>query len=175
MSDAGIVTGAVCAALTGLGFVLAVRSAQAGSYLRATRWVGIALIPAGLYLTGLATLGRRVGDAAADWATDLVFGIRAWAGIAVLAFAVSLLLLVRAIGARRGGAEAEASGPASLAGAGTAARGLPPVTADAGRTAAQPQAQPKAKPAKQPRSRRGDSGLGDEFADIEEILRRRGI
>lgn len=171
MSDAGIVTGAVCAALTGLGFVLAVRAAQAGSYLRATRWVGLALIPAGLYLTGLATLTRRVGDAAADWATDLVFGIRAWAGVAVLAFAVSLLLLVRAIGARRRGDEAEASGPASLAGAGTATRGLPAATADPARTAAQP----KAKPAKQARSRRGDSGMGDEFAEIEEILRRRGI
>ncbi|HSA53434.1 MAG TPA: hypothetical protein VLH10_25395 [Yinghuangia sp.] len=167
MSDASIVTGAVCAALTGLGGVLAYRSAQQGSYLRATRWVGLALIPVGLYLTGLATFARRVGSAIGDWATDLVFGVRAWAGIAVLAVAVSLLLLVRAIGARRSGA-AEGASPASLAG--SSGRTLPSPSEPRASTR-----QAKAKPAKQSRSRRDDTGLGGEFAEIEEILRRRGI
>ncbi|UGQ10639.1 hypothetical protein LO772_27975 [Yinghuangia sp. ASG 101] len=165
MSDASIVTGAMCAALTGLGGVLALRSAQQGSYLRATRWAGLALIPIGLYLTGLATLARRVGSALTDWATDLAFGVRAWAGVAVLAVAISMLLLVRAVNARRAGAAAEA--PPSLPGA--SGRPLPsPTEPGAARPA-------KAKPAKQSRSRRGDSGLGGEFAEIEEILKRRGI
>lgn len=165
MSDAGIVTGAMCAALTGLGGVLAFRSAQQGSYLRATRWVGLALIPIGLYLTGLATLARRVGSALTDWATDLAFGIRAWAGVAVLAVAIALLLLVRTVNARRAGSADEAS-PAVT---GASGRTLP---ATEPRTASRPA---KAKPAKQSRSRRDDSGLGGEFAEIEEILKRRGI
>lgn len=168
MSDASIVTGAMCAALTGLGGVLAFRSAQQGSYLRATRWVGIALIPIGLYLTGLATLARRVGSALTDWATDLAFGVRAWAGVAVLAVAIALLLLVRTVNARRSGAAAEAS-PASPALPGASGRPLP---ASAEPRAGRPA---KAKPAKQPRSRRDDTGLGGEFAEIEEILKRRGI
>ncbi|MCF2529003.1 hypothetical protein [Yinghuangia soli] len=168
MSGAGVVTGAVCAALTGLGLVLAVRAVQQDSYLRATRWVGLALIPTGLFLTGLATLGRRVVDATADWATDLVFGMRAWAGVAVLVVAFSLLLLVRTLGSRRSGdaGSGAAADPAGLSGA--SGRSLTGAAPAAG--AAAP------KPAKQPRARRGSSsGAGDEFAEIEEILRRRGI
>lgn len=162
MSDASIVTGAMCAALTGLGGVLAFRAAQQGAYLRATRWVGLALIPIGLYLTGLATLARRVGSALTDWATDLAFGVRAWAGVAVLAVAISLLILVRAVNARRSGAAAE---PPAVSG--SSGRLLAAAT---GQRSARPAT---AKPAK--RSRRDDTGLGGEFAEIEEILKRRGI
>ncbi|MDI2132685.1 hypothetical protein [Yinghuangia seranimata] len=181
MSGAGVVTGAVCAALTGLGFVLAVQSAQKGRYLRATRWVGLALIPIGLYLTGLATLGRRVGSAVADWATDLAFGVTAWAGVAVLAVSVGLLLVVRMIGARSGDDSPpapEASGRSSidalLSGGGPSASGRSLPQSTSGQAQGQP-AQRPGKPAKQPRGRRGDSGLGPEFDEIEEILRRRGI
>lgn len=170
MSDAGIVTGAVCAALTGLGLVVAVRSAQKGGYLRATRWFGLALLPIGLYLTGLATLTRRVVDAASDWATDLVFGVRAWAGVAVLVFAVTLLLLVRVIGARRD--DSGETAPAALPG--SAGRALPGTAAAPG-AAGNTARTGRAKPGKTSRSRRGDSGLGSEFDEIEEILRRRGI
>jgi hypothetical protein len=155
MSGAEVVTGALCMALTGLGLVIAVQTARRGSYLSATRWTAAALFPIGLYLTGLATLARRVGSATADWATDLAFGIKAWGGVAILAFAVMLLMITRMVAGRKApeaGTTTAASDPAALTG-----------------TRAQPA------PAK-PRSRRSArSEVDDEFADIEEILRRRGI
>ncbi|MGA4543719.1 hypothetical protein ACPA54_27380 [Uniformispora flossi] len=186
MSGAGVVTGAVCAALTGLCFVWAVRSAQRGGYLKAARWVGIGLLPIGMYLTGLATLGRRVGSALTDWATNLAFGIQAWAGVAILAVGVSILLVVRMVGARRGGAgesrpEARAGGDTDWAGlaglTGGAGRSLPTGQAQAQQSGGQAAAGRQPKPAKQKQPRRGrdDTGLGNEFAEIEEILKRRGI
>jgi hypothetical protein len=165
MSGADVVTGALCMALTGLGLVIAVQTARRHNYLSATRWTAAALFPIGLYLTGVATLGRRVGSATVDWATDLAFGIKAWGGVAILAFAVMLLMITRMVGGRKGGkseAGATAADVSSLTASGTGGGALP--------QSRQP------KPTAAPRSRRGGRGaVDDEFADIEEILRRRGI
>jgi len=173
MSGADVVTGALCMALTGLGLVIAVQTARQRRYLSATRWTAAALFPVGLYLTGLATLARRVGGAAADWATDLAFGIKAWGGVAMLALAVTLLLITRMVAGRQGssGSGDAAPGSAGLSSADLAAlTGSTPAAGPATGTRKQP------KPAAAPRSRRAARGdVDDEFADIEEILRRRGI
>ncbi|MGW1993220.1 hypothetical protein [Embleya sp. NPDC001921] len=165
MSGADVVTGALCMALTGLGLVIAVQKARQRRFLTATRWTAAALFPIGLYLTGLATLSRRVGSAAADWATDLAFGIKAWGGVAILAFAVMLLLIARMIGGRKN--------PDST-GAG-ASSDLSALTGGTGAGGALPRSQ-QPKPAAAPRSRRAARGaVDDEFAEIEELLRKRGI
>ncbi len=165
MSGADVVTGALCMALTGLGLVIAVQTARRRNFLSATRWTAAALFPIGLYLTGVAKLARRVGTATVDWATDLAFGIQAWGGVAILAFAVTLLMITRMVGGRKG----------PKAEAGATAPDLSSLTATGATGGALPRSQ-QPKPAAAPRSRRAGRGAADdEFADIEEILRRRGI
>ncbi|GCE01715.1 hypothetical protein [Embleya hyalina] len=176
MSGADVVTGALCMALTGLGLVIAVQKARQRRFLNATRWTAAALFPIGLYLTGLATLGRRVGSAVADWATDLAFGLKAWGGVAILAFAVILLMITRMVGGKK--KSAEPSGTASTTSSDLSALlgGGGPAAGAGGSGGALPRSQ-QPKPAAAPRSRRSSraSGGDDEFAEIEELLRRRGI
>ncbi|MGC0419583.1 hypothetical protein [Embleya sp. AB8] len=179
MSGADVVTGALCMALTGLGLVIAVQKARQRRFLIATRWTAAALFPIGLYLTGLATLARRVGSAAADWATGLAFGIKAWGGVAILAFAVILLMITRMIGGKK---TPDETGKGTGTGARTGITGASDLDLSAllgGDTSggAPPRsAQPKPAAAA-PRSRRSGRGGGgdDEFAEIEELLRKRGI
>ncbi|MYS78966.1 hypothetical protein [Embleya scabrispora] len=173
MSGADVVTGALCMALTGLGLVIAVQKVRQRRFLNATRWTAAALFPIGLYLTGLATLGRRVGSAAADWATDLAFGIKAWGGVAILAFAVMLLMITRMISRKNPestGTAASSSADLSALMGGTGAGG-----STGGAEGALPRSR-QPKPAPAPRSRRAARGaVDDEFAEIEELLRKRGI
>ncbi|WP_439677437.1 hypothetical protein [Embleya sp. MST-111070] len=179
MSGADVVTGALCMALTGLGLVTAVQKARQRRFLSATRWTAAALFPIGLYLTGLATLGRRVGSAVADWATDLAFGLKAWGGVAILAFAVILLMITRMVGGKK--KSPESSGTASTTSAISsdlaALLGDGGPAAGAGGSGGAPPRSREPKPAAAPRSRRSSraSGGDDEFAEIEELLRRRGI
>ncbi|MFE3204685.1 hypothetical protein [Embleya sp. NPDC059237] len=182
MSGADVVTGALCMALTGLGLVIAVQKARQRRFLNATRWTAAALFPIGLYLTGLATLSRRVGSAVADWATDLAFGLKAWGGVAILAFAVILLMITRMVGGKK--KSPESSGTASATSATSAISsdlaallGDGGPAAGAGGSGGAPPRSKQPKPAAAPRSRRSSrtSGGDDEFAEIEELLRRRGI
>ncbi|MFI9329101.1 hypothetical protein ACIGZJ_16310 [Kitasatospora sp. NPDC052868] len=150
-------------ALTAGGVAMAGMRAYRRRLLSATRWFAVALLPAGLYLSGLFPVARTIGGELADWATDLVFDPRVWTGLALLAVSAGLLVTTRWVGRRRA-VEGDASGPAAAAAAGPA---RPAVTA----TPEPGKAAPKA-----PRKPAGksDDGLGD-FADIEEILRRRGL
>ncbi|MFJ5118863.1 hypothetical protein [Kitasatospora sp. NPDC088548] len=155
-----MLTAAVSFLLTAAGVAVAGLRAYRRRFLSATRWFAVALLPAGLYLTGLFPVARTIGHEFADWAAKLVFDPRVWTGIALLAVSAGLLLATRWVGRRAveaSGTHPAATGPAPARPAVTAA-------SDQGKTAA-----PKAKPA-----RKRDDGLGD-FDDIEEILRRRGI
>ncbi len=145
----------VAFALTAAGCAVAVVTARRGRYLSATRWAAVALLPAGLYLTGLFSAAATIGGELADWATALVFDPRVWVGIALLAVSAALLITARRIARRR-----PERTPAAAEGA-TPAR----PAADAVPPAATPGSG---------RGRPSDADLGD-FADIEEILRRRGI
>ncbi|MFG3052894.1 hypothetical protein ACGFZP_18335 [Kitasatospora sp. NPDC048239] len=150
-------------ALTAGGVAMAGLRAYRRRLLSATRWFAVALLPAGLYLSGLFPVARTIGGELADWATDLVFDPRVWTGLALLAVSAGLLVTTRRVG-RRHAVEGDAPGPAAAAAAGPA---RPAVTATPEPGKAAPKA-PK-KPAG-----KSDDGLGD-FADIEEILRRRGL
>ncbi|MFC8455022.1 hypothetical protein [Kitasatospora sp. NPDC057223] len=152
-----MLTGAVAFALTAAGIAVAGLRAYRRRALSAVRWFAVALLPAGLYLTGLFPVARTIGSEIADWASRLVFDPRVWAGIVLLAVSAALLLGTR-WAARRQLGDAP---PGPAAATGTPAR---PAVAD---RAAQPA--PKARPAA-----KADDGLGD-FSDIEEILRKRGI
>jgi hypothetical protein len=158
----------VCAALTAAFVAGAVVAAARRRPLAAVRSAAVALIPAGLWLSGLAKLGRRVGSAVGDWATGLVFHPSVWLGFAMLGCSAVVLYGARAVGRRRGGwgagGEAGNSGAAGVPGA----RGATGASNASAGGAALP-----------PSRRRGGSGaadaLGGEFGDIEDILKRHGI
>ncbi|MFC4032129.1 hypothetical protein ACFO3J_11610 [Streptomyces polygonati] len=153
-----MLTTTLCAALSAAGLALAVLTGYRRRYLRATRIAALALLPVGLAMAGLVTLGRRIATAVGDWAVDLVFKPTVWAGFVVIGCSVALYGVTRLFSRRkRGGEAAEGVGRASAVSPGAAAPALPAARGASGK-------------------RRGssDSGLSD-FADVEEILRRRGI
>ncbi|MFF4379668.1 hypothetical protein [Kitasatospora sp. NPDC001547] len=143
--------------LTAGGVAFAGLRAYRRRFLSATRWFAVALLPAGLYLTGLFPLASTIGREFTDWATKLVLDPRVWTGIALLGVSAALLLTTRWVG-RRGGA----------------VEGAPERPAAAGPAPERPAVAPTPRAAKKPAAGKREDGLGD-FADIEEILRKRGI
>jgi hypothetical protein len=144
-----MLTSTVCVALSAAGLAIALLTAYRKRYLAAVRTAAFALLPVGLYMTGLVTLGSKVGRAVGGWASDLVFKPSVWAGFGVLAVSVVLYAGSRFAAGRRkeksGGQGRGAVAPASAA-----------------------SALPKLKRAQE------TSDLSD-FSDVEEILKRRGI
>lgn len=146
----------LCAGLTAAGLVLAFlafrrRGASAG--LRVTAW---ALLPMAAYLTGALQTLWQIGSAAVSFVTGLVLSPAVWAGVVLAGLSVLLFLISGVLrrrgpgGARRAGAPAAgAARPAAQAGPAEPTKPLP--------------AKPKAPAA------------GDDFSEIEEILKRRGI
>ncbi|MFG3226275.1 hypothetical protein ACGF07_16015 [Kitasatospora sp. NPDC048194] len=154
-----MLTAAISFLLTAAGVAVAGLRARRRRFRSATRWFAVALLPAGLYLTGLFPLAATIGREFADWAAKLVFDPRVWTGIALLGASAVLLVATRWVG-RRGAVEGAAERPAA---AGPAPE----------RPAVAPPPRTPGKPGK-PAAGKRDDGLGD-FADIEEILRKRGI
>ncbi|MFF7455750.1 hypothetical protein [Kitasatospora sp. NPDC008115] len=179
-----MLTAAVAFALTAGGVAVAGLRAYRRRFLSATRWFAVALLPAGLYLTGLFPVARTIGDEIADWAVKLVFDPRVWTGIVLLAVSAGLFVTTRWVGRRGAVTEGResatpAAGPAPARPAVAPAAGAPAAQA-APKRAEQAERAGKTKGGQgkdgQGKAGKGksDDGLG-EFADIEEILRRRGI
>jgi hypothetical protein len=150
----------LCAGLTGVGLVLswvALRRRGAGAGLRGVAW---SLLPLAAYLTGAVEMLWRIGTAIADWVGGFVFSPKVWSGVIVTALAVLLFFVSAALRSRSAERRAQ-MGSADRRGVG----GRQP----AGATG-ELQRPPAAKPA-----RKGKAAVDDEFAEIEEILRRRGI
>ncbi|MBY8879847.1 hypothetical protein [Actinacidiphila acidipaludis] len=158
-----MLTTALCVALTVAGLAVAAQTAHRRRFPRATRIAALSLLPVGLAMAGLITLGRRIGTAVADWAADLVFKPTVWVGFGVIVCSVLLYGTTRLFSGRGGGEET-----AGGAGAGGGPAAVPAAGAGAG-TAAITQGRGQGG-----RRKSGDSGLS-EFADVEEILKRRGI
>ncbi|MDH6708696.1 hypothetical protein P3T27_005436 [Kitasatospora sp. MAA19] len=147
-----MLTAAISFALTAGGVAVAGLRAYRRRFLSATRWLAVALIPVGLYLTGLFPVARTIGSEFAAWATKLVFDPRVWTGIVLLGVSAVLLVTTRWVG-RRGAVDSAPERPAAAAPERPAVASAPP---------------------KKPAAGKRDDGLGD-FTDIEEILRKRGI
>lgn len=116
------------------------------------RMLAITLLVPAAYLTRTLRMLTRVVDAVADWATSLVFSPTVWAGVALAGISAVLFLVSGALRARQLG-QGRRSAPADPAApAGRGKRPLPPA------------AQGRGKPA-----------IDDDMADIEALLKRRGI
>ncbi|KJS57207.1 hypothetical protein VM98_02975 [Streptomyces rubellomurinus subsp. indigoferus] len=152
-----MLTAAISFLLTAGGVAVAGLRARQRCLRSATRWFAVALLPAGLYLTGLFPLASTIGRAFADWATRLVFDPRVWTGVALLGVSAALLLATTRWGARRDAVESAPERPAA-----------------AGPAPDRPAVAPAPPKPKKRAGGKQDDGLGD-FADIEEILRKRGI
>ena len=158
----------LCIGLGLLGLVIGVIAFARGRRGRALQGLAFALAVVGLYLTGLLRLVWDAVVAVARWATGNVFDLTAWIGFGALALGV-VLWIVGGIVARHRRRAAQA-GPAASAGStkqGQVTAGQEPARQPAGRTAQQPTRQAK-QSAQQP-------AQDDDMAEIEALLKSRGI
>ena len=123
------------------------------------RWASVALLPAGLAITGWFTLFARVGKAVFVFFTRTAFAPTVWIGYALLAAAVVGWIAAGALASRgRGGTAARSSRGVGQ----TAGRGLAGSHKSVGNVSS-------------PAAAQTASGADDEFAEAEAILRRHGI
>ena len=121
----------------------------------ALRGAAVTLLVPAAWLTDTLRMFTRIGDAVADWALGLVLSPVVWAGV-VLAGVSVLLLVVAALLSRRGiggPRPSRPSRPSSPEGVGAAAAGSAPAAGQG----------------------RGAPAIDDDLADIEALLRRKGI
>lgn len=157
MWDSGAVEGttwaALTAALTVAGAIwtwIAFRRRGAANGLRA---LGFTLLPAAAWLTGTLEMVVEIAGSVTDWATGLVFDIFTWAGVGLAGLSV-VLWVVSGIIRDRQLARGQAAGSSPAATAPKSRKSLPPTTTP-----------PTA----------GTSPIDDEMADIEALLKKRGI
>ncbi|MFI9722337.1 hypothetical protein ACIHFE_22175 [Streptomyces sp. NPDC052396] len=146
-----MLTSTVCAAVSAGGLGIALLTAYRKRFLAATRIAAYSLIPIGLVMTGII-----------DWVTGLVFKPTVWAGFGVLALS-ALLFMVSRTAERRGGGSRKERRAAAAAGREVAAPG-----------ASAPSLGP-ARPADRSKIKSKPQSAGDDFSDIEAILKKHGI
>ncbi|MFF9015463.1 hypothetical protein ACF09C_21160 [Streptomyces sp. NPDC014870] len=137
----------IFSAVSVAGLGIAAITAYRRRFLAATRIAAYALVPIGLVMTG-----------AVEWAFDTAFSPTAWAGFGVLGAAWALFMTSRAVERRRAGRKQAERG--EVPGAVAPAASAPSL--GSGQRGATPK--PQAKPA-----------AGDDFSDIEAILKKHGI
>ena len=143
--------GALALTLTVLGGIwtwLAFRRRGVASGLRA---LAFTLLPLAAYLTRTLRMFTRIGEAVADWATHLVLDPTVWIGIVLAGLSVALFAASRLVRGRSRPARGERERSPRRTGRGATAAELP---ASRGR---------------------GEPLIDDDMADIEALLRRRGI
>ncbi len=179
----------LCAGVTGVGLVLSfllMRRRGAAAGLRAAAW---SLLPVAAYLTGALPTLWQIGTAIGGFVTGLAFNPMVWAGVGVaglsaLLFLVSGFLRGRRLRAAVSSGSSGSSAPVTSAPAASGRRGA--VTPGSAGTSGTPgttavtQPLPKRTPAPSPVSRAAGSRpaakpADDDFSDIEDILKRRGI
>jgi hypothetical protein len=150
----------LCGGLTFLGLVaswLAWRRRGAAAGLRGAAW---SLLPLAAYLTGAIEMLWKIGSAIGDFAASFVFSPKVWAGLIVTGGAAVLFVVSGGLRRRRKAARQSPDGQAKALGAGTSVGG--------GTTTA------KAVKAGTGQ-RKGSTPADDDFGEVADILRRRGI
>lgn len=133
--------------LTVLGVVWTWHAFRRRGLASGLRGAGLTLLPVAAYLTDTLRMFTRIGTAVADWATGLVLSPLVWAGIVVAGLAVVLLVLSGLVRDRE------------------RARGVDPSATR--------------REVPEGRKSKGEPAIGgggdDDMAEIEALLRRRGI
>ncbi|MDN3022343.1 hypothetical protein [Streptomyces sp. S.PB5] len=137
----------VCSAVAAAGLGIAAVTAYRKRFLAAARLAAYSLVPLGLVMTGVV-----------DWVADTAFSPTAWAGFGVLGASWLLFVSTRAVERRRGGTRKERKAARSAQ------------TEAVAPAASAPSLGPATRPAAAPRA-----GAGDDFSDIEAILKKHGI
>ncbi len=152
----------ICSAVSAAGLGIAAVTAYRKRFLTATRIAAYSLVPIGLVLTGVV-----------EWVAGIAFKPSVWLGFGVLGLSWLLFMTTRAIERRSGTTRAErkAARAAERNEAIAPAASAPSLGAGAtaGPAAAKPQPQPRAK------KKQEAAAPGDDFSDIEAILKKHGI
>lgn len=143
--------GALAITLTLLGGLYTYVAYQRRGLAAALRGAGLTLLPVAAWLTGVLELLTEIGDAVGDWAVKLALSPSLWAGVALAGFAV-VLLVVSGFLAKRG----VGTKPKAAKAPRSERKALPPSDA-------------------RPSAPVVDDGVDAEMAEIEAILRKRGI
>ncbi|MFJ1943819.1 hypothetical protein ACIODZ_23670 [[Kitasatospora] papulosa] len=147
----------ICSAVSAAGLGIAAITAYRKRFLTATRILAYSLVPVGLRMTGVV-----------QWVSDIAFKPSVWIGFGLLAAAWLLFMTTRAVERRSGSTRKErkaARAAGSRAAVAPAASSPSPASA-AGATAPQRQGRPEKGQGAAP---------GDDFSDIEAILKKHGI
>ncbi|MFJ8821966.1 hypothetical protein ACIREE_09285 [Streptomyces sp. NPDC102467] len=142
----------VCSAVSVAGLGIAAVTAYRKRFLAAARTAAYSLVPLGLVMTG-----------AVGWIADTAFSPTAWAGFGVLGVAWLTFMGTRAVERRGGGTRKERKAAAKAARReAVAPAASAPSLGQSTRPASAAKAEPK-------------SGAGEDFSDIEAILKKHGI
>ncbi len=142
---------ALAITLTVVGGLVTVWAWRRRGAVTALRAAALTLLVPAAYLTGTLEMFTRIVDAVGDWAVGLVLSPVVWIGAALAGTSVLLLVAAGRLG-RRSGARAvrRADEPAAVERAGEDRAG-------------------------KDRAGKGKPAIDDDLADIEALLRRRGI
>ncbi|MEW2549739.1 hypothetical protein AB0910_28890 [Streptomyces sp. NPDC047002] len=148
----------ICAAVSAAGLGIAAVTAYRKRFLTAAKTAAYALVPIGLAMTGVV-----------KWVAHTAFSPTAWAGFGVLAIAVVLFLVTRAVDRRRGTTRKQRREAARAAGREAVA---PDASAPSLGAGAAPAARTAAAATRPQGASREQS---EDFSDIEAILKKHGI
>ncbi|MET9556014.1 hypothetical protein [Streptomyces sp. NPDC006645] len=148
----------ICSAVSAAGLGIAAITAYRKRFLAATRIAAYSLVPVALVMTGVV-----------QWLADKAFSPTAWVGVGLLGLSWLLFLTTRMVERRSGvGTRKERRAAARAAQRDAVA---PAASAPSLGASAAPVAQPKAAKAK----KSGGTDSGDDFSDVEAILKKHGI
>lgn len=156
--EAPMLAETICSAASAAGLGIAAVTAYRKRFLAATRIAAYSLVPVGLVLTGVV-----------EWVTDIAFKPSVWLGFGLLGVAWLLFITTRAVERRTGGTRKERKAAARAAREGAVEPAASAPSLGAGAPAAQPQQQER------PKKQAAASGSGEDFSDIEAILKKHGI
>ncbi|WUS96037.1 hypothetical protein OHA46_04770 [Streptomyces sp. NBC_00708] len=147
----------ICSAVSAAGLGIAAVTAYRKRFLAATRIAAYSLVPVGLVLTGVV-----------KWVSDIAFKPSVWLGFGLLGVAWLLFMLTRAVERRGGGSRKERRAAARAARDESVAPAAPAPSLGAGAPAPGARSQGAKK-------RSASAGAGEDFSDIEAILKKHGI
>lgn len=147
---------ALAATLTLLGLVWTWIAYRRRGVTGGMRALGFTMLPVAAWLTGTLEMFTEMAGSATDWATGLVFNPVTWTGIGLGGFGIVLIVISGYLRDRQLARGQEAAAPGKAAKPGR--RQLP-----------------EAASTRDPGKRIVDDDGTDDLADIEAILKRRGI